>query len=316
MKKNALTAVVLGSIAVLGLAACSPASESDASPSASASAATAVDPAADAAALESIEWADKDGVPALTFDSPLVVTDVATRHIADGDGAEIEDGQNVTLDYIVYSGADASQLYSTYDAGTPEVVTMTDGQVVADLYDALVGQNVGTQILYAYPDTSSEDGSAVIMAVTATSAVTPLERAEGTSVKPEDGLPTVTLDADGKPSVDFSDAGKKPSEMVVQPLIEGTGDTVEEGDQITVHYTGWLWKGDQFDSSWDRGASTSFTLSSGSLIDGWVEGLVGQTVGSQVLLVIPPDLGYGDQESDTIPANSTLVFVVDILAAS
>ena len=57
-------------------------------------------------------------------------------------------------------------------------------------------------------------------------------------------------------------------------------------------------------------------LQSGSIIDGWIKGLVGQTVGSQVLLVIPPDLAYGATEQGTIPANSTLVFVVDILAAS
>ncbi|WP_062465921.1 FKBP-type peptidyl-prolyl cis-trans isomerase [Demequina maris] len=317
MKKNALTAVVLGSIAVLGLAACSPASESDASPSASASTdAVAVDPAADAAALETIEWTDEDGVPTLAFDTPLTVTDIATRHIADGDGEVIEEGQNVTLDYVVYSGTDASQIYSTFEAGTPEVVTMADGQVVEDLYDALIGQQVGADLLYVYPDTSSEDGAAVVMAVTASSAVTPLERAEGTAVKPAKNLPTVTLDDDGKPSIDFSDAGKKPEELVVQPLIEGDGQEIAEGDQITVHYTGWIWNGDQFDSSWDRGAATSFTLASGSLIDGWVKGLAGQKVGSQVLLVIPPDLAYGDQESDTIPADSTLVFVVDILAAS
>ncbi|WP_062461863.1 FKBP-type peptidyl-prolyl cis-trans isomerase [Demequina soli] len=311
MKKNVIAGAMLGTLAVLGLAACSPAS--DANPSASASAAADTS-AADSAALESIQWTDKDGVPALTFDTPLTVGDVATRHVADGDGAVIEAGQNVSLDYVVYSGDDASQIYSTYDAGTPEVVTMTEGQVVQDLYDQLVGQKVGTQLLYVYPDTSSETGSAVVMAVTATKAVTPLDRATGTAVTPKDGLPTVTLDDSGKPSIDFSTVDKKPSDLVSQTLIEGDGETVKDGDQITVNYTGWIWKGDQFDSSWDAGQTASFTLASGSLIDGWVKGLAGQKVGSQVLLVIPPSLAYGDQESDTIPANSTLVFVVDILA--
>jgi len=107
-----------------------------------------------------------------------------------------------------------------------------------------------------------------------------------------------------------------PEELVAQTLIKGEGDKVAVGDSITVHYTGWVWDGDQFDSSWANGSSISFTLSSDSLIEGWVQGLEGQTVGSQVLLVIPPDLGYGEQESDSIPANSTLVFVVDILATN
>jgi len=315
MKKNVLTASALGILAVLGLAACSPASETGGSPSPSASA-SADTSAADAAALETITWEDVDGVPSLTFDTPFTVGNVATRAINAGDGDTIEAGQNVALDYVVYAGADASQIYSTYDSGVPEVVSLVEGQVVADLYDALVGQQVGADLLYVYPDDSTEDGTAVIMAVTVASAVTPLEKAEGTAVEPAAGLPAVTLDETGKPSIDFADAGDMPTELVVQPLIEGEGAEVAEGDQVTVHYTGWLWDGEQFDSSWDRGAAASFTLSSGSLIDGWVQGLAGQTVGSQVLLVVPPELAYGEEESDSIPANSTLVFVVDILAAN
>ena len=315
MKKNVLTASALGILAVLGLAACSPASETGGSPSPSASA-SADTSAADAAALETITWEDVDGVPSLTFDTPFTVGNVATRAINPGDGDTIEAGQNVALDYVVYAGADASQIYSTYDSGVPEVVSLVEGQVVADLYDALVGQQVGADLLYVYPDDSTEDGTAVIMAVTVASAVTPLEKAEGTAVEPAAGLPAVTLDETGKPSIDFADAGDMPTELVVQPLIEGEGAEVAEGDQVTVHYTGWLWDGEQFDSSWDRGAAASFTLSSGSLIDGWVQGLAGQTVGSQVLLVVPPELAYGEEERDSIPANSTLVFVIDILAAN
>jgi len=103
----------------------------------------------------------------------------------------------------------------------------------------------------------------------------------------------------------------------VQPLIKGTGAEVKKGDVVTVNYTGWTWAdGTQFDSSWDRGAPASFQLNDGAVIDGWVEGLVGQTVGSQVLLVIPPEKAYGEDGNETIPGGSTLVFVVDILAAS
>lgn len=315
MKKNVLAVTVLGALAALGLAACSPASESSASPSASASAASETS-AEDRAALETIEWAEADGIPELAFESPFVVGGIAARLIEGGDGETIADGQNVTLNYVVYSGSDASVIYSTYAQDTPEVVSLTEGQVVQDLYDLLVGQQVGADLLYVYPDTTAEDGSAVIMAVTVSDASTPLDRAEGTAVEPAAGLPAITLDDSGAPTVDFAAAEEMPSALVVQPLIEGDGAAVEENDQVTVHYTGWLWDGDQFDSSWDRGASTSFTLSTGSLIDGWVQGLAGQTVGSQVLLVVPPDLGYGDAEQNGIPANSTLVFVVDILATS
>ncbi|MCL2464331.1 MAG: FKBP-type peptidyl-prolyl cis-trans isomerase, partial [Micrococcales bacterium] len=104
---------------------------------------------------------------------------------------------------------------------------------------------------------------------------------------------------------------------VVQPRIQGTGPAVKSGQTIVVNYTGWLWDGTQFDSSWDRQATMAVQdIGQAQLIDGWNQGLVGQDVGSQVLLVIPPSLGYGSTAQGSIPANSTLVFVVDILAAA
>ncbi|WP_062516114.1 FKBP-type peptidyl-prolyl cis-trans isomerase [Demequina gelatinilytica] len=315
MKKNKLAAVALGSVAMLGLAACSPASDADPSPSASAAAESQTSEA-DLAALSSIEWADADGIPELTFESPLTVGDTALLHVADGDGEVIEEGQQVVLDYVVYTGSDASVYYSTYDTGMPEAVPMEEGQVIDELYTEIVGANVGDQFLYAFPDTSSEDVPTRVMAVTASAAVSPLERAEGASVDAVEGLPTVTLDDTGAPSIDFSGA-KKPSELVSQTLIEGDGETVEKGDLVWVNYSGWVWKGeDTFDSSWGTGSSAMFRLTSDQLIEGWVQGLEGVTVGSQVLVIVPPDLGYGDQDLDAIPAGSTLAFVVDVVAAA
>ena len=110
-------------------------------------------------------------------------------------------------------------------------------------------------------------------------------------------------------------SGAAPTTLVVQPLIKGTGAAVQTGQTVTVQYTGWLWDGTQFDSSWSTGSPATFTLDTSSVISGWVDGLTGQTVGSQVLLVIPPDKGYGANAQGSIPANSTLVFVVDILDA-
>lgn len=129
------------------------------------------------------------------------------------------------------------------------------------------------------------------------------------------GLPTVTLDdATGKPSIDVSTYTDHGDQLVAQPLIKGSGDTVQDGQSVTVNYTGWLTDGTQFDSSWDNGSPATFSLN--QVVTGFKNGLVGQTVGSQVLLIIPPDQGYGSQAVSSIPANSTLIFVVDILAAS
>ncbi|WP_084078737.1 FKBP-type peptidyl-prolyl cis-trans isomerase [Demequina sp. NBRC 110057] len=128
-------------------------------------------------------------------------------------------------------------------------------------------------------------------------------------------LPVITRDAAGAPSIDFTDA-VKPDELVVEVHEKGAGEPVKEGQHISVHYSGWLWDGAKFDSSWDRGEAISFPIAYGALIDGWVDGIVGQPVGSKLLLVVPPESGYGFQTMGPIPGGSTLVFTVDVLAAN
>lgn len=127
-------------------------------------------------------------------------------------------------------------------------------------------------------------------------------------------LPQVTRSPGGAPSIDFTGA-IKPEGLIVEVLESGTGAPVVAGQSITVHYSGWLWDGGTFDSSWDRGEPISFVIARGSLIDGWVDGLVGQPVGSKVLLVVPPEAGYGHRAMGPIPAGSTLVFAVDVIEA-
>ena len=322
MKTKIALSVAVAAVAALMLAGCSSANgdpSASPSPSGSSSADAAAAQAAANAALETVQWsADDKGVPTVTFDTPFSVSTTAARMIKDGSGEQIAMGQVVTLDYTITSGTDGKVAYSTYDKGTPESVMIADGQVDPVLLDLLDGAHVGANFLYAAVDTSTTPKSSVVMAVTVAKTVTPLAKATGTAVTPPAGLPVVTLDATtGSPSVAIPKTDA-PKDLVAQPLIKGAGAVVKEGDSITVHYTGWLWDGTKFDSSWDRGTPASFTLTSGSLINGWIKGLAGQTVGSQVLLVVPPADGYGSTASSdgSIPANSTLVFVVDILAVS
>ncbi len=106
-----------------------------------------------------------------------------------------------------------------------------------------------------------------------------------------------------------------PKKLVVKDLIKGTGATATSGTTVTVNYVGVLYKGGkQFDSSWQRNQPFTTALSTGSVIPGWVQGINGMKVGGRRELIIPPSLGYGAKGSPpTIPANSTLVFVVDLL---
>jgi FKBP-type peptidyl-prolyl cis-trans isomerase len=109
--------------------------------------------------------------------------------------------------------------------------------------------------------------------------------------------------------------GSPPKTLKVEDLITGTGPAAKSGDKISVRYVGTLYdNGKEFDSSWKRGkAPFQLTLGQGQVIQGWDQGLVGMKVGGRRRLTIPPDLAYGAQgQPPTIPANSTLVFDVDL----
>ena len=120
-----------------------------------------------------------------------------------------------------------------------------------------------------------------------------------------------------KPTVSVP-KGPPPSHLVVKDLIKGNGPAASPTGTVTVNYVGLLYTtGKQFDSSWSRNQPFTTPLSSGSVIPGWVQGIQGMKVGGRRELIIPPALGYGKSGSPpTIPPNSTLVFVVDLLSVS
>jgi peptidylprolyl isomerase len=109
-----------------------------------------------------------------------------------------------------------------------------------------------------------------------------------------------------------------PTTLVKKDLVVGTGATAAAGQTVTVNYVGVLYKdGKTFDSSWSRNQPFTTPLTAGSVIPGWVDGIPGMKVGGRRELIIPPALAYGTKGSPpTIPANSTLVFVVDLLSVS
>lgn len=130
-------------------------------------------------------------------------------------------------------------------------------------------------------------------------------------------LPEASGSFGEKPTLTFPDA-QAPAELEVQVLSRGDGALVEAGDDIEVHYLGQTWGGHVFDNSYDRRESISFPIGVGAVIGGWDEGLVGQQVGSRLLLSIPSHLGYGDRGAPQagIRGGDTLVFVVDIVNTS
>ncbi len=112
---------------------------------------------------------------------------------------------------------------------------------------------------------------------------------------------------------------KTPSGLVIEDLVVGSGAQAAGGQQVSVHYTGWLTDGvivgKKFDSSKDRGEAFSFSLGKGEVIRGWDEGVSGMKVGGKRKLTIPPALGYGSRGAGgVIPPNATLLFEVELLA--
>jgi peptidylprolyl isomerase len=145
----------------------------------------------------------------------------------------------------------------------------------------------------------------------ATATGTPVPYHPGTT------LPKVGNGKKG-PTITVPTKVKPPATLTTKVLRKGNGPEIVSGDTVVAQYTGSVWRtGKVFDSSWSRGFPQSFVLGAGQVVAGWEQGLGGHTVGSRILLIVPAALGYGDQgKPPDINGTDTLVFVVDIIAAS
>ena len=255
--------------------------------------------------------------PDISFKTPFKVENQTHQVIQNGDGEVIRDGDRVCTRSLALDAKTGKVINSTWDQSSPECSIVINKKSIPAYYDTFKGLKVNSTVAVGIDESGSGSSKATesyIMALTFVSRSKNLTRAQGQKVTdlPSD-LPKISLDDKGKPSLDLNGYQPKGG-LVVQPLIKGKGAKVGQHQSVSANYTGWLASdGKQFDSSWDRGQASDFSLD--QVVKGWQQGLAGQTVGSQVLLVIPPELGYGSQKQQSIPANSTLIFVVDILAA-
>lgn len=295
-----LAALALALVLSLGLAACSSAPSPDASITA-------------AGSIDDIVIGGSDTLaPSLEFVPGQTYPSEQAKVIWNGDGDFLEDGQPLLLDIYGASLDDGTPLINTYD-GLPRSFLLAPEVIGDTLYETLLDLRVGSRVLVVAPPSFDSDTEPPIAMVV---DVLPV-RATGTDVEPVPGLPTVTLLSTGEPVIDLGEEQDPPADLVVSTLILGSGAQIREGSYVTVNYTGWYWadgsddtgeweRGDVLDSSWPvEAAPFELQIGKGQVIRGWDEGLLDQTAGSQVLLVVPATYGY--------VSKGTLVFVVDIL---
>lgn len=289
--------------------------------------ATAAPAASASTTLDDIEVGGAFGeAPTLDYPKPFASKTNAHRDVIEGDGERVKKNERISVNFAVFDGRTAEELDSSFGDKAQSLV-LDSQQTVPALVKGLIGSTVGSRVLVAIPPKAGiaeqlgnpavKKKDTLLFVLDVIEVRKPLARAEGETVAPVDGLPKVKLGGKGKPTITPPESDA-PTQLVVQPLIKGAGPVVQAGQTITVHYTGVIWAtGKTFDSSWDSGTPAEFSIGTGEVISGWDEGLVGQTVGSQVLLVVPPDKGYGATGSSdgTISGTDTLVFVVDILDA-
>ena len=278
----------------------------------------------------SVEGDDPENAPTVEVEAPLDVTRTESEVLTEGDGATIAEDDLVSLQAVLVNGTDGEVVANTRENSGAVGLDLSQADLFQAFKTQIPGNKVGSRLVIAstpqdaYGDTGNESlgitkDDPVVFVVDLQKATQVLDEAQGTAVEPKEGLPTVTMNEGEPATIEIPEGEKAPKKTVVQPLIEGEGAEVEEGQTVRVAYTGALWRnGEVFDSSANRPEQPwfEFPIGAGQVIKGWDESLLGQKVGSRVLLVIPPADGYGDQgQGETIKGDDTLVFVVDILAA-
>ncbi|MCX6401063.1 MAG: FKBP-type peptidyl-prolyl cis-trans isomerase [Propionibacteriales bacterium] len=285
--------------------------------------------------------------PKLDWKGKLAAGKRQVKVVTEGDGPEIAKGDVVQVDFTMANGYTHKVTYDAYDkyslstlvkVGTELVPSSFSDLLAAGIDDEIkAGQKIGTRIavtmssedliadylgnaqaaqLIASKDIGNEDGLLFVADLTAVAGPS------GTEEKAPAWAPKI-VEEDGVPSsFDFKGAPAPSGKLEVAAIILGDGPKVKSGQNILASYLGQLPKEKTpFDESYADGRALAAVVggADASVVKGWSKGLVGLPVGSRVLLQIPPSLGYGKEAQKdqagkvTIPANSTLYFIVDIL---
>jgi FKBP-type peptidyl-prolyl cis-trans isomerase len=269
--------------------------------------------------------------PSVTIPKQKPTATLAVKILIQGNGPTITKSDLFLSNFTIYvwSGTTNKLLDSTYSS-SPQVLPAS---LLPGIQNAVTGKKVGSRVLVVVPPkqgygTRGNSQLGVTGSDTLVFVMDLIQKyssgtvsASGTHVSSGGGdLPTVSAAQGSAPKVTIPKGVTPPTTLVTKTLIKGSGPVVTKGEFVVAQYTGVNWRtGRVFDSSWQRSLPYSFKIgaSPSQVIPGWDQGLVGQTVGSRVLLVIPPKGAYGSagQSQAGIKGTDTLVFVVDIISA-
>ena len=269
--------------------------------------------------------------PSVTIPKQKPTGTLAVKILIQGNGPTITKSDLFLSNFTIYvwSGKTNKLLDSTYSS-SPQVLPAS---LLPGIQSAVTGKKVGSRVLVVLPPkeaygTSGNSQLGVTGSDTLVFVMDLIQKyssgtvsASGAKVSGGGGdLPTVSAAQGSAPKVTIPKGVTPPTALVSKTLIKGSGPVVTKGEFVVAQYTGVNWRtGSVFDSSWQRSLPYSFKIGAtpSQVIPGWDQGLVGQTVGSRVLLVVPPKEAYGSagQSQAGIKGTDTLVFVVDIISA-
>ena len=239
--------------------------------------------------------------PVASFDVPLAMAETASETLIDGDGrALVEDGPAL-LALTAYDG-ETGDLLADRGAGEARTLLLTPEEVGEDVYPVLLGATEGSRLLLTQPVTAQGTDRMLVLVIDVLHT-----RAQGEELEKRASFPDVTVsEEDDVPTISLPDE-EPPDTLEVATVIRGEGRQVRPDQAVTLQYVAVVWPGgDVYDSTWaDRRVPRTVQLE--DTFTGLRDGLVDRTVGSRVLVVVPPALGTGNQ---------TLVFAADILAVS
>ncbi|MER5555513.1 FKBP-type peptidyl-prolyl cis-trans isomerase [Streptomyces sp. NPDC002793] len=280
--------------------------------------------------------ASKNGNPAITAgakfgEKPTLAkgegkppTKLKTEVISEGDGAKLKEGDAAEVNYLGQAWDSTKPFDNSFDRKQLFGIALGTGMVIPGWEQGLVGQKVGSRVqLIIPPDLGygaqgqgeiKPNATLVFVVDIVSGKAIPQSAKGGTVAQDNIDLPKIGTNTDGKAPEVTIPKSDPPKKLVSSYVIEGDGKAVGENDTLVVKYEAYLWKGaKQFDSTYKAGKAVGFPLAQIN-VAGLKSGLAGKKVGSRVLLVIPPDQAFGDQAQQTVPANSTLVWTMDILA--